>query len=31
VHQADQSDPVRGRYIDNTEIADVVFETIDPH
>jgi alkaline phosphatase len=31
VHQADDSDPVRGRYIDNTEIADVVFETLDPH
>jgi alkaline phosphatase len=30
-HQADESDPVRGRYIDNTEIGDVVFETIDPH
>ena len=31
VHQVDQSDPVRGRYIDNTEIADVVLETVDPH
>jgi alkaline phosphatase len=31
VHQADETDPLRGRYIDNTEIADVVFETIDPH
>jgi alkaline phosphatase len=28
---ADQYDPVRGRYLDNTEIADLVFWTLDPH
>jgi alkaline phosphatase len=28
---ADQYDPVRGRYLDNTEIAELVFWTLDPH
>jgi alkaline phosphatase len=28
---ADQYDPLRGRYLDNTEIAELVFWTLDPH
>jgi alkaline phosphatase len=28
---ADQYDPVRGRYLDNTEVAELVFWTLDPH
>jgi alkaline phosphatase len=27
---ADESDPVHGRYVDNTEIAQVIFEVLDP-
>jgi alkaline phosphatase len=27
---ADEYDPVRGRYLDNTELADVLFWTLDP-
>jgi alkaline phosphatase len=28
---ADESDPVHGRYVDNAEIAEVVFEALAPH
>ncbi len=28
---ADGYDPVRGRYADNTDVAKVVFWTMDPH
>jgi hypothetical protein len=27
---ADQYDPVRGRYLDNTELAQLVFWAMDP-
>ena len=27
---ADENDPVRGRYVDNTEIAKVILRAIDP-
>ena len=27
---ADEDDPVRGPYVDNTEVAEVIFQTLEP-